>query len=555
MEKIKDSALEKDNVTEPNTAKIIEETVKPTTEKVNEDTTETSEKVKISKLERFKAKFKLLIISAKKHKIRTAILSLILIALIAAPISALIILKKEPTTNIKVAENIAEEGFTTTYDYIFNPDDTTLAASNISGDKYLELINSDAIIVDYAISPNKEKIAYLIAPKDYKKKITSPNVDLTKFNDVPPVGFELYELNLKTGKNKKLWSRDSIKLSATEQQMYKKKTVIYPDSYMLGESYQYALSYPSNGEPPFYDWMPISYTYPISHVEYIDDIEGGYITESMPWDLQRELQFKTVSIIGYDENSEKLAVSKDNQISIFKDAGSETNYDLPTENCFAYISASKKLIGNIISLTYLECENYQQSGTKIYRLEDGKAWELLGGHAVENSRLDSQFVNSEFALVMSYPNYYYYAGPGGGSSTTDLLFIDLTKGTLDGLKTLEKLNFVTRVTASNPTIAFTVATSQEYGATNKYTFSQFSSESKSFTTLGEIELPSDIQDLSYDYDSKTVSFYRNYNANNESIIEYRMINLETKEEKELKTIKVSRKSVFYYKPKLVWLNI
>jgi hypothetical protein len=554
MEKIKDSAFEKDNVTEPNTTKIIEETVKPPSEGKIEETIETNQKVKISKLERFKAKFKLLIISAKKHKIRTAILSLILIALIATPISALLILKKDSPTNIKIAENIAEEGFATTYDYIFNPDDTTLAASNISGDKYLELINSDAIIVDYAISPNKEKIAYLIAPKDYKKKITSPNVDLTKFNDVPPVGFELYELNLKTGKNKKLWSRDSIKLSATEQQMYKKKTVIYPDSYMVGETYEYLLSYPSNGEPPFYEWMPVSYTYPVSHVEYIDDIEGGYVTESMPWDLHRELQFKTVSIIGYDENSQKLAISKDNQISIFKDAGSETNYDLPIKNCYAHVSTKKKIIGNIVAISYLECEDYLNSGTKIYRLDSGKTSELLGTHAIQSARLISEFVNDQFGLVLSYPAYYH-GGYGNYTPAADVLLINLADNSLEGLKKLEERNSMGEVMASLPTVAFTVATSQEYGATNKYTFSQFSSENKSFTTLGEIELPSDIQDLSYDYDSKTISFYRNYNANNESIIEYRMINLETKEEKELKTIKVSRKSVFYYKPKLVWLNI
>lgn len=478
----------------------------------------------------------------KKRK--KLVLGLTIIVFLLVGIIVIILVPKNQQVKITVNDKVAEKVSKTKYDYIYNPNENTLAAATVSGDNYLELINSNSIIVDYAVSPNNQKVAYIIAPKDYKSKITSENADITKFSNVAPVGFELYELNLKTGENKKLWSRESIQLGRTTLNLYPLKTIVHPDSYEVGYYYNTIISYTENGDP-FYTYEPVSYTYPISFVEQVEDQSHGYANDYFPYDLDLKLRANTISLIGYDENSENLAVIKENQITVFNNQSIPTNYDFPYSNCYSDISTKKTFVNNTISITALFCSDYVNSGPKVFKIQNGGLDEIMRALYPQQSWLNPALVKDDYALVLSYPNR--------AGTNVQLLYVNTQPVNSTVLEELKDKWFL-EVNSSTPTVAFGARISNEQSSNAKYTISTFDKENKTFSNIGEIELPLDVKDFHYDYQSKDLTYYRNYQASNESIIEYKSINLETKQEKDLKTIKVANSSVLYYKPKLIWLN-
>jgi hypothetical protein len=266
-----------------------------------ESSTPTSEQ-RVSRFSSLKLKFG----NFLKTKRGKAFIFLLILIVLAGAAGTVYLSRQKPTEpDVIVSETIASDKIYDNFDFIYNSEDNKLIASTADRLKQLELVSGEEKIVDYIISPDKRKILYSLSSSEYKSRIVSPNADLTKFI-FSPVAFKIYELNLETGENKLIWSVDKYDVGATTQQLYNKKTVVYPDSYAVSEI---------NGIP---------YSYPISNVQVENDIEAGYNSVYLPYDISETLRMKSIKLISYNSLSDKLIFSVEGGLVMYNLSDSTT---------------------------------------------------------------------------------------------------------------------------------------------------------------------------------------------------------------------------------------
>lgn len=509
-----------------------------------EDTSESSDKMGNKKIEtsitnkttfkekvkqhwgRFKAFSK-----TRKGKIVIAVSCVIgLLVLVGVIFLVSSLLKKKP--DVQIAENIASSKIYDNYDYIYNNEENNLIASTIDRSKQLEIISGDTKLVDYIVSPNKKKITYSVSDPDYKSKVKSPNIDLTKIN-FPPIAFKVYELNLETGDNTLIWETNEIQLKSTKEQLYDKKKVLFPDSYALAYNGSYV------------------YSYPVSYYGDVDDIEKGYRIDYLPWDLSQELSTKIMRLISYSDNSEDILMTVGNNFLIYNIQTAQTA-SLPSPVALSSggidCSSSGDWEGDIFRFG-MNCQQYYGGPNNIYKIDNNVIRTLNVNSPTTGGYYPIQ-ITDKFTLITSYPGY-----TGGQSIKNTLDSVDVNTYKTTKIFEIENNTYAVNVESKDKNLIAIVSLKDNDHRLNRiYSLNEFDFTNSSLSEIIKVELPSDAQDLTYDQDANTISYYRRYQASNESIIEYKVVDLSNNEEDELLTIKVSNQSVLYYKPKLVWLD-
>lgn len=471
----------------------------------------------------------------RKGKVVLGVVSVLVIALIVALI---FVLSKQPAAdepNIQVSESIASDKIYDNFDFIYNSEDNKLIASSVDRLSQLEIVSGTGKIIDYIISPNKKKIAFSVSDPDYKSKIFSTNADMTLLN-FNPVPFKIYELDLETGVNAEIWSVDTYEIGATSQQLYKQKTVIYPDSYAVGV-----------------DWWGVPFSYPVSNVQVENDIEAGYSTTHIPYDLQENLQKASIKLFDYNSDGNKIVFASKGKTLIFDGTNSTVEQlvfpgDI-TNNCY---SISGDWVSSIVVFDLI-C-NYEYSQRRF--VIDGLNLTEIDSTLTIGGPLIAVLTKPEYTLVTMRSKQY------PPDFTPSLNMLDFTTRSVNNVKDLtEHENLVSVETVGSDIDVFASKIPIEgssvgyYGWTEAtYVFYKYNKSGNTIEKLSEFILPIDIYNLSYNLSNETFSYYRTYRASTESIIEYRIVNLTTFEETELLTIKVDNDSVLYYKPKLVWLD-
>jgi hypothetical protein len=468
-----------------------------------------------------------------------AILLLVVLILVGAVSGIVFLIKRNQSVSdepqIVISETIASDKIYDNYDFIYNSEDDKLIASTADRVKQLEIVSGEEKIVDYIISPDKRKILYSLSDKEYKSKIISTNADLTKFN-FSPVAFSIYELNLETGENKKVWSVDKYEVGATVQQIYNQKVVIYPDSYAVG-----------------YHWIDGSpFSYPVSNVQVENDIAAGYNTTYLPYDLSDTLSKKAIKLYSYNSDSDKLLFKVEGKVMMYNLAdGTSQDLIFPgdiTNNCYSYTGS---WVGNIVVME-LSC-NYNYSERRFYL--NGTTLVEIDNQMNLGGPLRAIVTKPEYTLAVmrseKYPQDFNPSlnvlnfNPRSIRNVTDLV-------ENEEYVTVETLGSTIDIVASRMPVK---ETATYYWTEATYTFLQYNRESNTLEKLQEMVLPFDIYNIAYNVPNNSLSYYRTYRASTESIIEYRILDLATKEDKELLTIKVDNDSVLNYKPKLVWFDI
>lgn len=443
--------------------------------------------------------------------------------------------KSEP--ELLISETIASDRIYDNYDFIYNSEDNKLIAATADRLKQLEIVSGEEKIMDYIISPDKRKITYSLSDMDYKTKITSTNADMTKL-DFDPVAFTIYELDLETGTNTLIWSEESYELGATIQQLYKQKIVVYPDSYVVVEDW----------------WTGVPYSYPVSNVQVENDIEAGYEYTYMPYDLGETLRKKSIKLYSYNSDGSRIVFASQGKAMVFNRAdGTSQELVFPgdiTNNCY---STGADWVSSIMVFD-LTC-NYEYSERRF----------VLDG--LNLTEIDNTLsLGGPLTAVLTRPDYTLatmYSRQWPADFTPSLNILDFTTRSISNVKDLaEYENILSVETVGSDIDIFASKIPIEgsndgwYGWTEAtYVFYKYNKVGNTMEKLSEFVLPTDIYNLAYNLTDSTFSYYRTYRASTESIIEYRIINLETLEETELLTIKVDNDSVLYYKPKLVWFDV
>lgn len=466
----------------------------------------------------------------RKFKIAAAIVSVVLLCMIAV---IALVLNGSKTPEVQIAPNIASDKIYDNYDFIYNTDDNKLVASTLDKVKQLELVSGDEKIMDYVISPDKKRITYSLSDKDYKNKIFASNMDVSKLK-FDPIAFKVFELNLETGENKLIWSTDRIDLGATNQQIYNKKIVIYPDSYSV---------YVNE-----YDEL---ISYPVSYVEYVDDIAAGYNTSYLPYDLSNRLGAHEIKLVGYDSDNTKIILLQGNELLLYNIADSNiSKFSVSTDGNPDCVPYNKNIINNIVSM-YLGCgyAGYQ----KAFALKDRNFTDIYN-EVQHSGSLSIITAKNENAIVQ---NYYPYNPPETNRPSINRL--NINDKSLTKIRDLEKSETTHQIEVIGSDDIYLLTSlpedTENYSGDRIYTINRYNNEDNTMSPIESIKLPQDLYNFIYNPAKNTLSYYRNYNAATETIIEYRIVDIQTKEEKELLSIKVSNDSVLYFKPKLVWLGI
>lgn len=447
--------------------------------------------------------------------------------------------------DIIVADNIASNKIYENYDFIYNSEDNKLIASTTDKLRELEIISGEEKIMDYIISPDKKKIAYSLSDKNYKNKITSTNADITKFR-FEPVAFTVYELNLETGENKLIWSTDRYELGATQQDLYKDKMIVYPDSYSITWN-----NYDSNGN---YLSYPVSYSTPISYVEYVDDIDGGYNSSYLPTDLYYELGTLEIKLISYNSESSEILLASDKDLLVYNTISSTTtNLLLPDDNvdknCYAESGQWKEL-----EIVYINFSCYHAFKNQLYIIQDERLIELEP-NTQYTGILSPLIFDADYTVVLQQKIYTNYS-----EFKPNLNIFNYDTRELKRIQDLEENQYslIVEVVGSDDNVILLskpIVEDQSNWGERNYTLHKYIEENNSLEGIAEIRLPNDLSNFIYNARNNTLSYYRRYSASTETIIEYKTIDLNTKEEKEILSIKVDNDSVVNYKPKLIWLDL
>lgn len=456
------------------------------------------------------------------------------------------------------------------YDFVFNPSSGVLALTNDEGSKYKEILVTDEIILDYDISPNKKSIVYTAAPKDYKTRIFASNFDVSKFNNIPAVAFALREFNIETGEKRTLWFVDTIEIKPTTQKLYNTKQIVHPDSYVVYGNYEMVYKQPTNIDPTVYSY-PLSYenenngeyayeyvlhSYPISYIEYVDDLEGGYLfSDYLPWDSSTDLTAKSLQLIGYDETSNKIAVFKENTVTIF--GGTEQKkYVIPdSNNCNIYninSSFDAYYSNNYLGLENISCIN-ENTYQKYYKVTENDLEDIVPELHVDFGNFTLVETTPDYLMLASYPRYGYFYEKD--LQPMSLVLRDNSTGLWNKVaedKIMPKTSIMKIDSDIECVLLKNPIDSTEY-TEYLYSINGFDFLSKELTEIATLTLPKDILNPHFDSKTREFSYARRYSSSSESIIEFRTVNVDTKEERELKTFKIRNDSVMFYNPKILWL--
>ncbi len=508
------------------------ENTSTTTEEVKNDNVETPKEPTVevkteSKFQKFKRKFK----SFAKTRKGKIVLGVGGILTVGSVIGLVLLLSKKPGAqepNIQVSETIASDKIYDNYDFVYSSEDTRLIATTYDGAKQLELVIGEAKILDYIISPDKRKITYVLSDVNYKNKITSPNVDITKFNFYP-VGFSIYQLDLETGDNSLIWSRDRIELPATNQRLYKQKEVILPDSYAIG-----------------YDWNGMPYSYPVSYSEFIDDIEGGYISTYLPYDLSMLLTRGDIRLINYSDTGASILFLAESKLFSFSNT-SETLAEISGEeqinNCFpGYL----RFFSNIIF-------HHTQCGTTIFSVTNNSLAKY-SGLQVNNGELKPLQATTQGNLLAEV-NYYGYPR----QSPDSLNFVNLSTNSINKIQDLADEDSAKELEVIRSENIYTILASDITEPSGQIVnqnikLMKYNADSNLFEVVSTLILPADAGNLIYDESTNSLTFFITYRSTSQVIIEYKTVNLETMKETLLSTTKAPSDSVLVYRPKLLGLR-
>jgi hypothetical protein len=489
-----------------------------------ESSTPTSEQ-RVSRFSSLKLKFG----NFLKTKRGKAFIFLLILIVLAGAAGTVYLSRQKPTEpDVIVSETIASDKIYDNFDFIYNSEDNKLIASTADRLKQLELVSGEEKIVDYIISPDKRKILYSLSSSEYKSRIVSPNADLTKFI-FSPVAFKIYELNLETGENKLIWSVDKYDVGATTQQLYNKKTVVYPDSYAVSEI---------NGIP---------YSYPISNVQVENDIEAGYNSVYLPYDISETLRMKSIKLISYNSLSDKLIFSVEGGLVMYNLSDSTTK-DIKFEEHGCYAN-SGSWVGEIMVMNVRCDSGYSE---KRFTL-NGDTLNEIDIHLGLGGPLTAILTKPDYTLAIMHPPTY----PRTFKPSLNILDFN-TKVTTNIVDLVDNEDFISIETIGSQSdiVASKLPLETErFWSEATYTFFEYNKETNSLVKLQQMVLPYDIYNIAYNTNSNSLSYYRTYRASTESIIEYRIMDLATQADQELLTIKVDNDSVLYYKPKLVWFDV
>lgn len=521
-------------------------------------------------MNKIKAKLRPLKQYISKNKKKVAVLFVAILIILTVLVVFIINTSKSSLKNDTGKITTLTDNELPVYDFVFNPSSGVLALTNGEGSKYKEILVTDEIILDYDVSPNKKSIVYTAAPKDYKTRIHASNFDVNKFNNIPAVAFALREFNIETGEKKTLWFADTIEIKPTTQKLYNSKQIIHPDSYVVYGNYEVVYKQPAYIDPSVYSY-PLSYSnennneyayeyvlhsYPISYIEYVDDLEGGYLySDYLPWDSSNDLTTKSLQLIGYDETSSKIAVLKENTVTIFEDS-SQKKYIIPdSDNCKIYninSSFDAYYSYNYLGLENISCIN-ENTYQKYYKVTDNELVNIVAELNVDFGYFPLVEVTQDYLMLASYPGYGYYNEKD--SQPMSLVLRDNLTGLWNKVaedKIMPKTSIMKIDSDIECVLLKNPIDSTEY-TEYLYSLNSFDFLNKELTEIGTLTLPKDI--LSPHFDSKTreFSYARRYSSSSESIIEFRTVNVDTKEERELKTFKIRNDSVMFYNPKILWL--
>lgn len=485
------------------------------------------EKSEDTKLPKTSLKDKLKKFFSRKRNIFIVVSIVLLLITVIVIVVLSIILKQEE--KIVVSEDIAEQEVYIKYDYVYNTEDNKLVASTIDKSKQIDLLKSNELIVDYVVSPDKKRIIYSISDKNYKSMVTSTNMDLTRVN-FEPVAFKVYELNLKTGENSLIYSTGNIQLGSTSYDIYHKRLLVYPDSYVS-----------------YTDYYGNVVSYPVSYTEYIDDLDKGYMINYLPWDLSEELRRKELKLIDINDDSNKVLLAYENKLVEYDLVNKQTkdiNLDGNTyNNC--HVNAGGKWANTYLNIS-VSCNGSWQG--RIYK---------FSGTQLED--LTSQIMKQEYPYILNLTDEYvlFREYQDNYSNGIDFKIHRFNSSTSTIVSNLSYPSGVVNVENDLGEIMYAQSfydDSKRYDAYREYTFSSINDSDKS-TELFKLELPIDINELTYLKDSNIVTYYRRFYGYGDIVIEYVNVDLETKESDELLYTKVQSSSVLSYKPKLVWLNL
>ncbi len=504
---------------------ITTESLDNTVEEVQDVKVDVAEKDSLEKKVSFKDKLKKFL-SRRRNKVIVAVIFLLLILVIGV-IIALVFLRNEEA--VVVSENIAEAEVFTQYDYVYNTEDNKLVASTIDKSKQIDLLKSNELIVDYIVSPDKKRIVYSISDKFYKSKITSENLDLTKVN-FDPVAFKVYELNLETGENNLIYTAENIKLGKTSEQIYHKRLLVYPDSYVS-----------------YTDYYGNVISYPISYTETIDDLDKGYMINYLPWDLSEELRRKELKLIDINDDSNKVLLAYENKLieyDLVNKQSKDINLDGDTfNNC--YINANGRWANTYLNIN-VSCNGSGQ--TRVYKI-NGSSLENITSHITDKPYAYILNLTDEYVLITESLSHY--------NNTANFRVFRFEGSTSSVISNFEYPNNVVNVENDLGEIMYAQSVydeTKQYGAYREFIFNTVD-ESNKITELFKLELPVDINELTYLKDSNLITYYRRFYGYGDVVIEYVNVDLETQESDELLYTKVQSGSVLSYKPKLVWLNL
>ncbi len=235
----------------------------------------------------FKQKVKIFF-SRRRNVVLSGLLVLIIV-LVSASLMAINLLTKPSNTykapqeyvneDLKpevISEDSQEVTVLKGYDLVYLASDKELYAATQDASTKVKITKTNGNVLDFIISPDRKNVAYAVTEPDYKKYIKSRTINIYEKN-IKPIPTRIYEFDISTGENKLVWQISLINLKNSDEYV---ENTFYPVSYWYN-----SISYPMS-----YTRKPASYP-------------GN---EYMPFDVARDLEYKTAKLLTYNSDGSKI---------------------------------------------------------------------------------------------------------------------------------------------------------------------------------------------------------------------------------------------------------